>query len=465
MAVFVVLASWILVILGFFLFALSKWNGIRYKSKGLPQGTMGWPVFGETIDFLKKGPDFMNYKRSKYGDFFKTHILGSPMIISTDPELNRYILMSESKGLVPGYPQSNTDILGPSNIAAVQGSIHKYIRGSLLSVVNPAMLKDQLLSKLDKCTKSFVENLDAQTIDLQESTKEMAFYVAFNQVLEKEANSIYADFKSEFDKVAAGAISLPINIPGTMYYYGLQGRKNAIRILKRIMKERRNSSIVHDDMFAQLMGSEDSKYHLSDEEIFDQVFTILYSGYETVSITTMMAVKYLHDHPEALEKIREEHFAIRDGKKPGELLDWDDYKSMTFTRAVIYETSRLATIVNGVLRKTFRNVELNGFVIPQGWRIYVYTREINYDPVLYPEPLSFNPWRWLDKSLESHKYCFLFGAGTRLCPGKELGLVKIAIFLHHFVTKYRWEEIAGQEIRKFPRVEAPEGLHVKLSKY
>jgi len=36
-----------------------------------------------------------------------------------------------------------------------------------------------------------------------------------------------------------------------------------------------------------------------------------------------------------------------------------------------------------------------GFTIPKGWRIYVYTREINYDPHLYEEPLAFNPWRWM----------------------------------------------------------------------
>lgn len=41
-----------------------------------------------------------------------------------------------------------------------------------------------------------------------------------------------------------------------------------------------------------------------------------------------------------------------------------------------------------------------GYIIPKGWRIYVYTREINYDPYLYPDPLAFNPWRWLVS--ESH---------------------------------------------------------------
>ncbi|KAJ4847092.1 hypothetical protein Tsubulata_049457, partial [Turnera subulata] len=99
------------------------------------------------------------------------------------------------------------------------------------------------------------------------------------------------------------------------------------------------------------------------------------------------------------------------------------------------------------------------YVIPKGWRIYVYLREINYDPSLYPEPFTFNPWRWLEKGMESSKYCFLFGAGSRLCPGKELGIVKVSMFLHYFVTQYRWEEVGEIKMLKFPRVEAQNGFH------
>lgn len=42
-----------------------------------------------------------------------------------------------------------------------------------------------------------------------------------------------------------------------------------------------------------------------------------------------------------------------------------------------------------------------------------------------------------DKSLESHNYCLIFGGGTRLCPGKELGIAEISTFLHYIVTRYR----------------------------
>ncbi|KAK3027277.1 hypothetical protein RJ639_041223, partial [Escallonia herrerae] len=456
-----------------------KWNEMRFRRKGLPPGTMGWPIFGETTDFLKQGPEFMKKERARYGSVFKSHILGCPTVVSMDPELNRYILLNEGKGLVPGYPQSMLDILGKCNIAAVHGSTHRYIRGSMLSLISPPVIKDRLLAKIDKFLRIHLQDWDGKTIDIQKETNDMAFFVSFKQVVETESAAFYEAFKVEFDKLVLGSLSLPINIPGTNYHQGFQGRKRVISILKKIIEEKRASSVINDGMIDSLLGSEDSTYELSEEEILDQIITILYSGYETVSTTSMMAIKYIHDHPRALQELRDEHFKIRKGKGQEEPVGWDDYKSMTFTRAVssliplpekvkkqafgnkirptllvwdkasfiefqqchdaglswndvmmqvIFETLRLATVVNGVMRKTTADMKLNGYVIPKGWRAYVYTREINYDPFLYPEPLTFNPWRWLEKSLE-------------------------------------WEEIQGQKILQFPRVEAPNGLHIRVFNY
>ncbi|XP_059448403.1 cytochrome P450 85A1-like [Corylus avellana] len=427
---------------------------------------MGWPLFGETLEFLKQGPFYMDNQRAKYGSLFKTHILGCPTVISMDPQLNRYILLNEGKGLVPGYPKSMVDLIGKTNMAAVHGSDHKLVRGSLISLVGPAAIKDQLFPYIDKFISCFIDNWDGKTLDIQQKTMEMAFYMTFRQLVEAEADTLYEPFKAAFDKVVTGTLSLPINIPGTNYHMGLQGRKRIIGMLKQVMAERRASRIPQNDMLGELIGNENTKYELNDEQIFDQVFVLLNSGYETVSVTTMMAIKYLHDHPKALEECREEHLAIRERKGPGEPIDWNDYKSMRFTRAVILETSRLATVVNGVLRRATKDVELNGFVIPKGWKMYVYTRELNYDPIIYPEPFTFDPWRWLQgKALETHSHFFLFGGGTRLCPGKELGIVQISTFLHYFVTRYRWEQVGECEILRFPRVEVPNGMHLRISKY
>ncbi|KAA8547885.1 hypothetical protein F0562_004314 [Nyssa sinensis] len=388
-----------------------------------------------------------------------------PTIVSMDPELNRYILMNEAKGLVPGYPQSMLDILGKCNIAAVHGSTHKNMRGALLALISPSMIRDQLLPKIDEFMRSHLSNWENNIIDIQEKTKEMALLSSLKQIAGPKSSLISLEFMTEFFNLVLGTLSLPIDLPGTNYRRGFQARKNITSMLRQLIEERRASQETQDDMLGFLMRNEENKYKLTDEEIIDQIITILYSGYETVSTTSMMAVKYLRDHPKVLEELRKEHLAIRERKRPEDPIDWNDYKSMRFTRAVIFETSRLATIVNGVLRKTTQDMELNGFVIPKGWRIYVYTREINYDPCLYPDPLTFNPWRWMNKSQETQNYFFIFGGGTRQCPGKELGIAEISTFLHYFVTKYRWEEEGRDKLMKFPRVEAPNGLHIRVSSY
>ncbi|KAL7148900.1 hypothetical protein ABFS83_05G004100 [Erythranthe nasuta] len=460
MAVLLMVVAFVLILC----FSLSKWNQIRYRIKGLPPGNMGFPFFGETNDFLNQGPKFMKSQSARYGKVFKTHILGSPTIISMDEEMNRYILMNEGKGLIPGYPKSMLDILGNNNIAAVYGSTHKYMRQNILSLIGIPIIKLKLLPRIDYYIRIHLSDWDdTNTINIQQKTMDMVFLMAFKLIFGDESDSIYDGFKYEFDKLVIGSLSLPINFPGTSYYHGFKGRRNVVKVLKEIIAKRRASAETkYDDMLDHFLL--ETKFALKDEEVIDQIVTILYSGYETESTTSMMAVKYLHDNQEALQELRDEHLAIRERKSDQEqTLDWDDYKSMRFTRAVILETLRLATITNGVLRKTTQDMKLNGFVIPEGWRIYVYTREINYDPLLYPEPLKFNPWRWLDnKNLESHNYFLIFGGGSRMCPGKELGIVAISIFLHYFVTKYSWEEVGGERIRYFPRVEAPGGYHIRV---
>ncbi|KAL1808354.1 hypothetical protein ACET3Z_025344 [Daucus carota] len=346
-----------------FVYTVLKWNDLRYGGKSLPPGTMGLPFFGQTVEFLKQGPDFMKAQRARYGSMFKTHILGSPTIVCMDAEVNKYILMNESKGFVPGYPKAMHNILGQNNIGAVHGSPHKILRGSLLSLISPIMIKESLLPRIDNVIRYLVDGLNGKTIDIQEKTEEMAYLVSFSQIFcnIEPGTSLYNVLKSEFDKLTLGTLSLPINLPGTNYYKGLMSSKNIMKYVSKIIEGRRVASVPpHKDQLNELLGIIDSKYQLSDEDVINQIFTLLYSGYETVSTTTMMVLKYLHDHPKALQELRDEHFRIREGKKPNEGIDWSEYKSMTFTRAVIFEATRLKTVVNGVLRRTIEDVELNG---------------------------------------------------------------------------------------------------------
>lgn len=75
-----------------------------------------------------------------------------------------------------------------------------------------------------------------------------------------------------------------------------------MKMLRELIEKRRAASpaTTYNDMLEHLVRDG----ALNDEEVIDQIITILYSGYETVSTTSMMVVKYLHDNQQALEELR-----------------------------------------------------------------------------------------------------------------------------------------------------------------
>jgi cytochrome P450 len=109
---------------------------------------------------------------------------------------------------------------------------------------------------------------------------------------------------------------------------------------------------------------------------------------------------------------------------------------------VITETLRLGNIINGIMRKAVRDVEICGRLVPKGWRVLVYFRGVHLDAAVHNDPHAFNPWRWKDRTdvatgSGGGGTFTPFGGGQRLCPGVDLARLEASIFLHHLVTSFR----------------------------
>ena len=55
----------------------------------LPPGSLGLPVIGETLAFLRAPGAFASSRMERHGRVFKTHLLGSPTVLLVGPEANR----------------------------------------------------------------------------------------------------------------------------------------------------------------------------------------------------------------------------------------------------------------------------------------------------------------------------------------------------------------------------------------
>ncbi|XP_042500789.1 cytochrome P450 90D2-like [Macadamia integrifolia] len=415
----------------------------RYRCP-LPLGTFGWPLIGETFEFIScaysdRPESFMDKRRRLYGKVFKSHIFGSPTIISTDAEVSRFVLQSDAKAFVPSYPSSLTELMGKSSILLINGSLQRRVHGLIGAFFKSPHLKAQITQDMQKYVQqSMATWKDNQLIYIQDETKNIAFQVLVKALISLDPGEEIEFLKQRFQEFIAGLISLPVKIPGSQLYRSLQAKKRMVKLVHEIIQDRRKSSSpsVPKDVIDVLLG--DTSDQLTDELISDNMIDLMIPGEDSVPLLMTLAIKYLSDSPLALYQLMEENMKLKRQKaKLGEPLCWNDYMTLPFTQNVITETLRMGNIIIGVMRKAMKDVEIKGYLIPKGWCVFTYFRSVHLDEQHYDWPYQFNPWRWQDRDVGSCNFT-PFGGGQRLCPGLDLARLEASIFLHDFVTQFRW---------------------------
>ncbi|CAK7356847.1 unnamed protein product [Dovyalis caffra] len=422
--------------------------------------TLGWPFIGETIDFVScaysdRPESFMDKRRRMYGKVFKSHIFGSRTIVSTDAEVSKFILQSDAKVFVPSYPKSLTELMGKSSILLINGSLQRRIHGLIGAFFKSPHLKAQITRDMQSYVQESMEKWrEDQPIYIQDESKNIAFQVLVKALISLDPGEDMELLKKQFQEFIAGLMSLPLNIPGSQLYRSLQAKKKMVKLVQKIIQSKRDGisgiiSMAPKDVAEVLLN--DASEQLTDDLIADNMIDMMIPGEDSVPVLMTLAVKYLSDCPAALQQLTEENMKLKCLKaQHGEPMCWSDYLSLPFTQTVITETLRMGNIIIGVMRKAMKDIEIKGYLIPKGWCAFAYFRSVHLDENNYEWPYQFNPWRWQEKDMSNSSFT-PFGGGQRLCPGLDLARLEASIFLHHFVTQFRW--VAEEDtIVNFPTV-------------
>ncbi|KAL8150960.1 hypothetical protein V2J09_020768 [Rumex salicifolius] len=417
---------------------------------GLPKGSFGWPLLGETLGFLKPHAShtvgtFLHDHCSRYGKVFKSHLFFSPTIVSCDPELNYYILQNEDKLFQCSYPQSIHGILGDLSMLVTVGDTHKRLRSVALSLINSIKTNIQFLNDIERSALHILDSWkDKDQVLFCQEARKFTFNVIVKQVLGLEPNEPTTIVILEhFKTFMRGLISLPLYIPGTPYAKAVQARSRISSTVKSIIEERRRRRNGGD--YEKICDTKRNDFldtllcmdTLSEDEKVSFVLDALLGGYETTSTLLPMVLHFLDQNPSALQQLKEEHHKIRKDKKEDELLTWEDFRKMDFTQHVISEALRFGNVVKFVHRKALQDVKFKDYLIPRGWKVLPVFTAVHLDPSLHSNSLDFNPWRWESQDQTSKKFT-PFGGGSRYCPGSDLAKVEVAFFLHHLIRKFSW---------------------------
>ena len=134
---------------------------------------------------------------------------------------------------------------------------------------------------------------------------------------------------------------------------------------------------------------------MSDEQVRDEAVTLITAGHETTANGLKWTWYLLSHHPEVEERLHAELASVLGGRAP---TGRPTPRRCAYTEAVLLEAMRLYPPAWGIERRAVRDQEIGGYVIPAGAAVLMPTFVINRDPRLYPDPLRFDPERFLGEA-------------------------------------------------------------------
>ncbi|KAL9809940.1 putative cytochrome P450 [Arabidopsis thaliana] len=201
------------------------------------------------------------------------------------------------------------------------------------------------------------------------------------------------------------------------------------------------------EKFLKLQESEPEFY--SDDVIKGIVVLMFNAGSDTSPVTMEWAMSLLLNHPDKLDKVREE---IKSNVKHKGIIQDSDLSSLPYLRCVIYETLRLhpaAPILPP--HCSSKRFNLGNYEIPENTVLLVNAWAVHRDGELWEEADVFKPERFEGFVGDRDGFKFLpFGVGRRACPAAGLAMRVVSLAVGALVQCFEWEKVEKEDIDMRP---------------
>jgi cytochrome P450 len=246
-------------------------------------------------------------------------------------------------------------------------------------------------------------------------------------------------------------VRVPIGVPTPSNRRFRRFRATLDRIVYDVIERRRRQG-VGDDLLSRLMEARDSETgeRMDDRQLRDEVMTMFLAGHETTANALTWTWYLLSRHPDARLRVEGELSRVLGGRAPS----LDDLASLPYTGMVLLESLRLYPPAWMFSRRAIEKEELGGYVVPKGAMVMVPPYVVHRHPGLWERPESFEPERFAPERSEGRPRLafFPFGAGPRLCIGRDFALQEAQLVLATVAQRCRLELVPGHPVVPEPRI-------------
>jgi cytochrome P450 len=387
------------------------------------------------LGFWSRPLAFLERCRAQYGKRFTIRLPATtPFVMLSDPEQVKEVFTAAPDVLHPGAGARRVlePILGSNSVILLDEAAHMSQRKLMLPAFHGERM-ERLTGLMEEVTAAEVEELPAGVpVQLHPHMQALTLKVILRAVFGLDPGARFDALRERLREMLLFGdrpISLMPPPPESLaarvaervgpFAHFLRIQAEVDEIIFALIAERRADGGDRDDVLAMLLEArhEDGS-PMSEQEIRDELLTLLVAGHETTASALAWAFSRLVHEPRVLSRLVEE---IDAGEE-------------AYLTATIQETLRARPVLPNVApRLVVKPVEIGGWVYPEGCSLVANGYLIHHDPEIYPDPYSFRPERFLEQSPGTYTW-IPFGGGRRRCLGASFALLEMKVVLRELLA-------------------------------
>ena len=368
----------------------------------LPPGPSAPPAI-QTWEWLARPTTLLRRSAARHGVPFtlRTAWTDAPLVVVSDPADVRAVFTAPPDVIHGGESSSFLEpFVGPNSILILDGPEHLRQRKLML----PPFHGDRMRAHRDliaRLAEAEVERWPrgvpfATHARMQSLTLDVIMRVVFGA----ELPGLRAAIRRTLDMT----MSLPRALFFSLTGNDLGFRRAISQVegeLAEVIRARRAAGGQPPAILDELIAAGST-----DDELRDQLVTLLAAGHETTAGALAWALERLARHPEVLQRLRED--------EPG------------YADAVVKEVLRTRPVLTIAARKLVAPFAVGGWELPAGVHVAPCIYLTHRRPDLYDEPTAFRPERWLGDGAPDSYAWIPFGGGVRRCVGAAFAAMEMS---------------------------------------
>ncbi|GCE26640.1 cytochrome P450 [Dictyobacter alpinus] len=405
---------------------------------------------------------FLSTLTQEYGDIVQIKLFFWPVVIINHPDYIKHVLQENYKNYDKNVPIFNLfrPILGNGLVTNYGGE--SWLRQRRL--MQPAFHRQRLTTLgqlISTATLQQVQHWESkareqQPVDVAEEMMQLTLNIVGQSLFSLDITSKTTTFGTAFSQANAFLLEYfnrpfpPLSVPTRRNRNFQKDIKSLNKVVYEIVQQRRNNQSQEEDLLSMLIEARDEETGegMSDQQLRDEVMTLLIAGHETVANALAWSWYLLSQHPEVEQRLHNELDQVLAGRTP----TLEDLPQLPYTRMVFEESMRLYPPVWIIMRKSLGEDTIGDYSIPANTYVAWSTYAMHRHPDFWEQPENFYPEHFTAEQVAKRpRHAYIpFSHGPRICIGNNFAMIEAQLVLATIAQRYHMKIVPGHPVEPNP---------------